>query len=408
MAFYLIGEKLGHSWSKPIHEKLGHAYDLKEIAREDLGGFLQKGDFRGLNVTIPYKQAVMPYCAELSETARRIGSVNTIVKREDGSLYGDNTDIDGFLYMCDRAQIDFAGKKVLILGSGGTSLTAREAVRVRGARETLVVSRRGEVNYETVYTQSDAQIVVNTTPVGMYPNIGIAPLDLRRFPSLEAVADVIYNPLRSQLLLDAASLGVKTAGGLPMLVAQAARASELFLGEPIAREAVERVTADLAASMRNIVLIGMPGSGKTTVGKGIAQALNMPFYDADAEIERKAGKSIPQIFAEAGEVGFRDLESQVCSELSALRGCVISTGGGCVLREENRNALRSSGLVIRVARDIGSLSTDGRPLSKSREALCEMARVREPFYSACADMTFDNNGPAEDTVQAILKEIETL
>ena len=336
MDYGLIGARLGHSHSPRIHAALaGYNYQLRELKEEELAGFLTERAFRGINVTIPYKKAVMPFCAELGEGARRIGCVNTIVKRSDGSLYGDNTDYYGFCQTARRAGVTFAGRHVLILGSGGTSLTAFQAAEDLGAASVERVSRSGELNYETVYQREETEIVVNTTPVGMFPKNGERAVDLSRFPRLQGVVDVVYNPLRTAFLLQAAALGVPAAGGLPMLVAQARRASELFTGERIPEERMEAVLREVAAEVTSVVLIGMPGSGKSTVGAALARRLERPFVDADEEIVRRAGRSIPEIFAEDGEERFRTLETEVLSDLGKRSGIVLATGGGAVLFERN-------------------------------------------------------------------------
>ena len=298
----LLGRRLGHSWSVPIHQALGcEGYRLFELEPEALGDFLRREDVGGLNVTIPYKRDVMKYCDALDIAAEAIGSVNTLVRRE-GKLWGYNTDIDGFLYMLRRADISLAGKKVVILGSGGASLTAQAAARMEGAREVVVVSRSGPDNYETLPERhGDAEVLINTTPVGMWPHMDETPLDLRRLPGLTDVADVIYNPGRTDLLLQAEALGLRHAGGLPMLVHQAKRAEELFFDKSIPDGETEAITARLWRERMNLVLVGMPGSGKTTVGKLLAERSGKSFVDLDEEIARRAGKSIPEIFASQGE-----------------------------------------------------------------------------------------------------------
>ena len=403
MEYGLIGEKLGHSHSPRIHRLLGGGYDyqLREIAPADLPAFLAAGEFRGLNVTIPYKQAVLPCCGELGEGARRIGCVNTLVRRADGTLFGDNTDYYGFCATLRRGGVDPAGRRCLVLGSGGTSLTARQALLDLGAASVDRVSRRGALNYETVYDRQDAEIVVNTTPVGMYPNNGAAPLDLSRVPALRGAADVVYNPLRTAFLLQAEALGVPRAGGLPMLVAQAARAARLFTGRPVEEERTEAVLRQMALELTNLVLIGMPGSGKTTVGRLLAARLNRPFIDADARVAEQAGLPIPEIFRREGEDGFRRRETAVLAELGRGSGAVIATGGGAVLREENWPLLRQNGWICRLRRPVERLATAGRPLSVSLERLRAMEAEREDRYRRFAQYEADNTGPAEDTAGTI-------
>ena len=406
MDYGLIGARLGHSHSPRIHAALaGYNYQLRELKEEELAGFLTERAFRGINVTIPYKKAVMPFCAELGEGARRIGCVNTIVKRSDGSLYGDNTDYYGFCQTARRAGVTFAGRHVLILGSGGTSLTAFQAAEDLGAASVERVSRSGELNYETVYRREETEIVVNTTPVGMFPKNGERAVDLSRFPRLQGVVDVVYNPLRTAFLLQAEALGVPAAGGLPMLVAQARRASELFTGERIPEERMEAVLREVAADVTNVVLIGMPGSGKSTVGAALARRLEWPFVDADEEIVRRAGRSIPEIFAEDGEERFRTLETEVLSDLGKRSGIVLATGGGAVLFERNLPLLRQNGRIYRITRDVSRLATCGRPLSSSPERLREMERERAPFYERAADVTVSNDGSTAETVVAIMRDL---
>ncbi len=406
MDYGLIGARLGHSHSPRIHAALaGYNYQLRELKEEELAGFLTERAFRGINVTIPYKKAVMPFCAELGEGARRIGCVNTIVKRSDGSLYGDNTDYYGFCQTARRAGVTFAGRHVLILGSGGTSLTAFQAAEDLGAASVERVSRSGELNYETVYRREETEIVVNTTPVGMFPKNGERAVDLSRFPRLQGVVDVVYNPLRTAFLLQAEALGVPAAGGLPMLVAQARRASELFTGERIPEERMEAVLREVAADVTNVVLIGMPGSGKSTVGAALARRLERPFVDADEEIVRRAGRSIPEIFAEDGEERFRTLETEVLSDLGKRSGIVLATGGGAVLFERNLPLLRQNGRIYRITRDVSRLATCGRPLSSSPERLREMERERAPFYERAADVTVSNDGSTAETVAAIMRDL---
>lgn len=406
MDYGLIGARLGHSHSPRIHAALaGYDYQLRELKEEELTGFLEERSFRGINVTIPYKKAVMPFCAELGEGARRIGCVNTIVKRRDGSLYGDNTDYYGFCQTARRAGVTFAGRHVLILGSGGTSLTAFQAAEDLGAASVERVSRSGELNYENVYRREETEIVVNTTPVGMFPKNGERAVDLSRFPKLQGVVDVVYNPLRTAFLLQAEALGVPAAGGLPMLVAQAQRASELFTGERIHEERMEAVLREVAAEVTNVVLIGMPGSGKSTVGAALARRLERPFVDADEEIVRRAGRSIPEIFAEDGEERFRALETEVLSDLGKRSGIVLATGGGAVLFERNLPLLRQNGRIYRITRDVSRLATCGRPLSSSPEHLREMEQERAPFYERAADVTVSNDGSTAETVAAMMRDL---
>ena len=404
----LLGEKLGHSYSPRIHNLLGdYEYKLYEKSPEELEDFLKNGTFDGINVTIPYKKAVLPYCSELSSAAKRIGSVNTLVRREDGSLYGDNTDYTGFLYLLDESGLHVAGKKCLILGSGGASLAVLAALQDRGA-ETVVISRSGPDNYLHLDRHADARLIVNATPVGMYPNVGKTPLDVGLFPKLEGVLDLIYNPARTQILLDAEARGLVTGNGLSMLVAQAHRAAELFMGVSIDPGKIRSIWQELRREMENVILVGMPGCGKSTVGRKLAQRLGREFQDADRRIAEKAGCTIPEIFAREGEAGFRARETEVLAELGKRSGLVIATGGGCVTRQENEPLLHQNGTVYFLERDLGKLPKDGRPLSQ-RNDLKAMYETREPLYRRFADRTIDNNRENPNyAVEAILKDMEEL
>lgn len=533
MRYGLIGKSLIHSYSKEIHEALGrYDYGLYSLSADEMSDFIRSGDFGGLNVTIPYKKDVMALCGETSDLARDIGAVNTLYWKEQcgcaGSagrgadaqgvsfnkaptacvqtpatgrdmneanvssaanapssqggriLVGHNTDYEGFLYAAKRAGISFAGKTVLILGTGGTSLTARKAVSDSGAAKVYVASRRpaaaaeknnpevrplpesspaadsaGEsgaantvfasaptaANAGDAVNQSDhasvlsnctpcridqaipcasdmsgsascsppcpicqltyaelhgiagsVQVIVNTTPVGTYPNNLQSVIDISDFPNCESVIDVIYNPFKTKLLLEAEKTGIRFSNGLPMLVAQATAAAGYFLGTPGAFEPEnERIIADMERRMNNIVLIGMPGSGKSTIGRLLSEQTGKRFVDMDQEIEARAGISIPEIFERFGEKHFRDLESETAFDLGKEHGLVIAAGGGAVLRPENVDALRQNGLVIHVTRPASDLSTDGRPLSKDIDTLRAMEKERMPIYEAAADLTFDNS-----------------
>lgn len=399
----LLGEKLGHSYSPQLHAQLAsYPYDLYEVAPERLDAFLRTTELAGMNVTIPYKKAVIPYCKALSPAAARIGSVNTLVRRADG-WYGDNTDYDGFCYMARDFAI--AGKKALVLGNGGVSLTVQQALRDLGAREAVVISRRGPDNYQNLARHADAQIIANATPVGMYPNNGASPLDLAGFPRLEGVLDLIYNPARTALLLQAERRGIACNGGLGMLVAQAKRAAERFTGRAIADSEIERITRSLAGQMQNIVLIGMPGCGKTTLGKALADRLGRPFYDADAVLEQRTGRSIPEIFRCDGEAAFRALETQTLAELGKGSGAVIATGGGCVTRPENAPLLRQNGRVVWVKRPLDRLPVSGRPISQRMSAAAIYAQRRD-CYAAFAAYTVENDGPLAETLAKLLEVLQ--
>ena len=399
----LLGERLNYSYSPAIHALLGdYEYKLYEVPRDGLDAFLREEPFDGLNVTIPYKKAAVPYCGELSETARALRSVNTLVRRRDGVIFGDNTDAFGFATLLRGAALDPAGKKALVLGSGGASVTVCHVLRAMGAREVTVISRTGEDNYENLEKHADAELLVNATPVGTYPGNGEAPADLRRLPRLEGVADLIYNPRRTALLLQAEALGIPCAGGLAMLVAQALRSSELFQGKTLDAGLIPVIERKLEQSMRNIVLIGMPGSGKTTVGQALAAATGRTLADADALVEKRTGKPIPAVFAEGREALFRRYETEVLRELGKESGLILSTGGGCVTREENYPLLRQNGTVFWLRRDPDRLPREGRPLSEGAD-LRAMYAAREPLYRRFADHVIDNNGPVEDTVARILE-----
>lgn len=401
----LLGGKLGHSFSPQIHGALAdYRYTLWEKSPEELDDFLKNADFTGLNVTIPYKKDVMPYCAELSEQAKKVGAVNTIVRRQDGTLLGHNTDYFGFAYLLRQSGIAVAGKKCLVLGTGGASVTVQAVLREQGA-QVVVLSRSGPDNYDHLERHADAALIVNATPVGMYPNTGVSPVDLKCFPKLEGVLDLIYNPARTQFLLDAEKLGVPGWNGLSMLVAQAKESAEWFTGKAIPDERIEEIYTRLCRETENLVIIGMPGSGKTTVGRLLAQATGKNFVDVDEEIIRTAGMSIPEIFAASGENGFREIETAVLSRLGKGSGQVIATGGGCVTRAENYPLLHQNGRILRLRRDIGKLPKDGRPLSLAND-LSEMAAQREPLYAAFADLTFDNNGALDNTLKTILEAIQ--
>lgn len=404
MEYGLLGEKLGHSFSPQIHRALaGYDYQLLPTPPEEVEELFRRRDFKGLNVTIPYKQRVMALCDEIDPRAAAIGAVNTVVNR-NGRLTGCNTDIDGLIYLARRAGVDMAGKKVVILGSGGTSHTARAAAQELGAARIVVVSRHGEDNYDNLDRHADAQILINTTPVGMYPNCGRAAVELTRFPALTGVLDVVYNPLRTALLMEAESRGIPCSCGLPMLVAQAKRAAELFTGAAIADSRTEEVLAALTAELRNVILVGMPGCGKSTVGMALADKLGKTFLDLDGEIAAKAGKPIPEIFAQEGENAFRELESAVVREAGGRTGCVISTGGGVVTRRENYAPLHQNGVIVHLTRDLSLLPKEGRPVSQSTDLELLWQR-RGPLYTAFADLTVSNGGAVEETVNMIEREL---
>ena len=404
MEFGLLGEKLGHSFSPQIHRALtGCDYRLLPTPPGEVEDLLGRRAFKGLNVTIPYKRTVLPLCDEVDPRAAAIGAVNTVVNRA-GRLIGYNTDIDGLKYLAQRAGVDLAGKKAVILGSGGTSRTARAAAEELGAAEIVVISRKGEDNYENLSRHADAQVLINTTPVGMYPSCGLSPVSLDALPRLTGVLDVVYNPLRTALLQEAEGRGLPCSCGLPMLVAQARRSAELFTGAEIPDCRLEEVLAGLTAQVRNIVLIGMPGCGKSAVGRALARRLGKEFLDLDQLIAERAGKPIPEIFAREGEEAFRALESEIVREAGARTGCVLSTGGGVVTRRENYAPLHQNGVIVHLTRDLSLLPTNGRPVSQSRD-LGELWAEREPLYAAFADLTADNAGTVEETAERIEQEL---
>lgn len=400
----LLGEKLGHSYSPQIHSHLGeYPYELYEKTPEELEAFLKHGDFTGINVTIPYKKAVIPYCSGLSDRAKRLGAVNTLIRKSDGTLLGHNTDYFGFETMLKQSGIAVSGKKALVLGSGGASNTAVAVLEDQGA-EVIVISRTGENHYGNLHLHADAALIVNATPVGMYPHTGSAPVDIRQFPQLEGVLDMIYNPARTRLLLDAEERGIVAVNGLLMLVAQAHESATWFLNADLPLAWITQIHQKLRSQMENIILIGMPGSGKTTVGKLLAQQTGKTFVDADAYLVEKAGKPIPEIFAEEGEAGFRIREIEVLRELGMGSGLVIATGGGCVTREENYPSLHQNGRIFCLHRDLDALPTEGRPLSQGTK-LSEMYRIRKPLYERFADAHIQNTSP-EIAAEHILKQLE--
>lgn len=406
MNYGCIGEHLPHSFSREIHEQIGgYAYELCEIAPNDLDAFMRARPFRAINVTIPYKQAVIPYLSGISETARAIGAVNTVVNRA-GALYGYNTDFDGLSRLIGRTGVELAEKKVLVLGTGGTSRTAVYTARAMGAAQIHRVSRTGRegaLTYEQAAREhGDAEVVINTTPCGMFPRTGGMPVDPGLFTRLSGVIDAIYNPLRSRLVLEAASRGIPAAGGLYMLVAQAVRAAEIFRDATCPAGLAEEIYGRILRQKENIVLIGMPGSGKSTVAGLLGRRLSRPAVDADERIAARAGMSIPEIFARFGEAYFRDLESEVIAGLSDGSGQVIATGGGAVLRARNVEALRRNGRLFLLDRPLEALlPSDDRPLGNTREKIERLYRERMPLYRAAADVVVAPGRTAEETARDI-------
>ena len=396
----LLGRKLGHSYSPQIHGQLAsYDYSLFEKEPEELEGFLKNGNFVGLNVTIPYKKDVIPFLDELSPVARRLGAVNTIVRREDGSLVGHNTDYFGFRYLVQQSGLDVRRKKVLVLGSGGASNTAVAALQELGAT-VIIISRSGENNYDNLHLHADASVIVNTTPVGMYPNTGVSPIDLGCFPRLEGVLDVVYNPARTRILLDAESRGLVAMNGLWMLVAQAKESAEWFTGEAIPDSRITEIHAALRAQMENIILVGMPGCGKTTIGRLLARETGKQFVDADEALEARVGRKITDIIPIDGEAAFRRMETETLAELGKQSGFVIATGGGCVTQERNYPLLHQNGTILWLTRALEKLPTEGRPLSQAGK-LQQMLATRQPLYRRFADAVIENDGTVEETLARI-------
>lgn len=407
----LCGEKLSHSYSEIIHNMLGNdKYKLLGMSKEDFYRFMTERKFKAVNVTIPYKTDALKLCDVVSDEAKEIGSVNTVVNK-NGVLYGYNTDISGFKYMLERKGIAVEGKKVLILGTGGTSLTANAACKALGAREIVTVSRKGEVNYSNIGTHSDADVIINTTPVGMYPGNGVSPVDLSMFPTLCGVADVIYNPETTRFLYEAQKRGIRTAGGLSMLVYQAVEADKLFFDKESAADnaTVERIIGVIAAGVHNIILVGMPGCGKTTVGKRLAHKLDREFIDADDYITQKYGRTPGDIISTDGEPAFRDIETKALEEITKLSSKVISCGGGAPIREQNRYLINQNSVCIYITRDTDKLSTHGRPLSAGgAEHLQKMFEVRDPIYREVADISVPLSENTEACVRSIISKLEEL
>ena len=410
MQYGLIGEHLGHSFSKIVHGYLAeYDYELCELTPEELDGFMTRREFRAINVTIPYKGAVIPYLSYVDPQAAEIGAVNTIVNR-DGKLYGYNTDFYGMSALVRRLGIEPRGKKVAVLGTGGTSKTATAVMGAMGAREIFKVSRTakdGAIDYQTLAAEhSDAEIIVNTTPCGMYPNPDAAPICVSDFPRLEGVVDAIYNPLRPKLVLDAMARGIPAEGGLYMLIAQAVRACEIFLDKTYPADTCDAIYRRIFSDKENVVLIGMPACGKSTVGAILERTMGREVLDLDACIVDFAGKPIPTIFEEVGESGFRDLETQVlCEQLAQRNGIVIATGGGAILRDRNVEALKRNGRLYFIDRPLADLlPTEDRPLASSAEAIRKRFEERYHRYCAVADMRIEVRGTADDVAEAIRKD----
>ena len=384
--FGLIGEKLGHSYSPLIHSKFGdYEYELCEAKEEELEALLKKEEYGGFNITIPYKKTVLKLCDEISDTARAIGSVNTIIRSEDGKLKGYNTDYDGFIYLLKAAKIDVKGMKCMVLGSGGASLTVQTVLADMGASEIVIISRKGENNYENINRHFDSEIIVNTTPVGMYPGNGRTPVNLDDFKNCRGVVDLIYNPNKTKLVLDAMAKSLPATGGLAMLVAQAKESSEFFQNKKIEDEEIENAIDEVRSETLNAILIGMPGAGKTLLGKEIADRMGREFVDIDDMIVEHEGMSIPEIFEKKGESYFRKVETEMLEQACVKTGLVIATGGGII---------KQNGVVIWIKRDLDKLETDGRPLSQSMP-LDQMYEERKDAYSYWSDFFINNNEERE-------------
>ncbi len=410
MQYGCIGKKLGHSFSAVIHAKLGdYEYRLVELEENELDTFMKEKNFKGINVTIPYKQAVIPYLDRVDGSAKSIGAVNTIVN-ENGFLTGYNTDFYGMTELLKRGGIELKGKNVFVLGTGGTSKTARAVAASQGAEKVYVVSRTpkdGEISYDEMYGMSDlVEAVINTTPVGMFPKNGHSPIEPERFPNLGGAADAVYNPLTTELVRRTRKCGVKAVNGLYMLVAQAAKAAEYFFGDDTMTQKTDRVYSEIYKSKLNLVLTGMPGSGKSSIGRLIAEKTGREFYDTDDEFVKENG-AISDFFAEHGEAAFRDAESEIVRKLGEKNGIVIATGGGAVLREENVNALGQNGLVVFLDRDIERIvPTADRPLGNSRDAIEKRYRERYPIYCAAADIRVESNNDVETVADEVMKEFD--
>lgn len=404
----LLGERLPHSFSPQIHNALGNKeYSLFEIASDNLEKFMTEHNFKGINVTIPYKKAVIPYLDEISPEAEKIGAVNTIVVR-DGKLCGYNTDYFGFKYMVEKSGIVIENKKALVLGSGGASLTVQAVLRDMGACEIIVISRNGDDNYVNMYMKhTDAEIIVNTTPVGMYPDNLNTLVDLDRFEKLSGVLDVVYNPLKTRLILDAEQRNIPSSAGLSMLVAQAKKAHEIFFDTTLDNEICEQIERSLTLQMCNIVLIGMAGCGKSTIGKKLSELLRKEPVDIDEMIVNTEKMSIPQIFEDKGEDYFRWCENVAVNIAGKEKSQIIATGGGVITRPENYNSLKQNGIIVFINRDADLLPSDNRPLSQ-KYGIKELYEKRIPLYRQFADIEVDGNGTIDEVANRIVKEIVTL
>ncbi|MBR5382960.1 MAG: chorismate mutase [Clostridia bacterium] len=407
VSFGLLGEKLDHSYSPALHHLLGnYTYSLLPTPQDKLDDFFRRRAFRGINVTIPYKKAVLPYLDTLSPLAHVIGCVNTIIKDDTGRLHGYNTDVFGFSRLLDHAHIEVAGKKCLVLGNGGASKAVQYCLHQRNAGEVIVISRQGPNNYSNIRRHLDADVLINATPVGTYPHNEETPLSLDGFNSLEWVIDLTYDPARTTLIQQAEKRGIKTENGLYMLTAQGKQASELFTGNNLSQQALDKARRELAMNTANIVLIGMPGSGKTEAGKEISRITGRPLIDTDEEIERETGKTCEEILTQSSEEHFREIESQVVQAAGKRRGVVIVTGGGTVTREENLTALRWNGVIFERWRPLEQLEVHGRPLSALPDGLEGLYEKRAPLYEAWRDERIETDG-AEAAAQEIVRLFTT-
>lgn len=405
MKFGLLGRKLSHSYSPEIHNYLGSTpYTLFEVEPDKVGSFLRQSDITGLNVTMPYKKDVIPFLDDLSDTARKLGSVNTIIRTPNNILIGHNTDYYGFSYLLGRMTDNVAGQKILVLGSGGASNTVVAVLREKGANP-VVISRTGENHYENLYLHSDAVAIVNTTPVGMYPHTGTSPVDLSCFPHLNWVLDIIYNPAKTKLLLDAESHGIPCENGLRMLIAQAKESAEWFLDKKISDSIIENIYKKISVEMKNIILIGMPGCGKTTIAKKLSEITNRKSIDLDQIICEAEGCSIPEIFQTGGEKAFRAVETKAIDKICKKSGLIIATGGGCVTVPENIPLLRQNGILFWIQRDLEKLPIHGRPLSLAKTPE-QLYLERKELYQACADYIIDNNDDLSKAVEQIHQILE--
>ena len=403
----LLGKKLSHSFSPKIHGELAdYSYSLIELSEDEVGRFLKGGNFDALNVTIPYKKTVMPYLDEISDKARRIGAVNTITKTKSGTLRGDNTDYYGFWHTVETSGIAIKNQKVLILGTGGASLTAKTVCEDMGAEEITFVSRSGETNYENVYEKcADTEVIINCTPVGMYPKNGISPIVLEKFKNCKGVIDMIYNPAKTELLISAEKLRIKCVNGLTMLVAQAKKACELFLDQKISDDEIGKITDLIAHQMQNIILVGMPGCGKTTVGQLLSELTGRKVVDTDFMITEKHGRTPAEIIKTDGEEAFRIIESEAVSEAGKMSGVIIATGGGAVTKDINKNPLCQNGKIIFINRSLKALDIFDRPLSKNLEALYEK---RLPLYRKFCDFEVSNDSSPKLCAQTILERFKNV